>query len=130
MRPWHDLPDLDAKPDPVRDYARIWQAADKIVYSTTLETVQTPRTRLERRFDEGALRKTKATAERDVSVGGPTLAAAAFRGGLVDELNLFLHPVVVGSGTRALPGDHRLDLELVDEHRFASGVVLLRYRVR
>jgi len=114
----------------VRDYAEIWRAADKIVYSRTLEAVTTARTRIERDFDPDAVRELKASADRDLTVGGPTLAAAAFRAGLVDELHLFLAPVAVGGGTRALPDGVRLDLELVDEHRFAGGVVHVHHRVR
>jgi dihydrofolate reductase len=108
------------------DYAEIWRAADKIVYSTTLESVATPRTRLERSFDPEAVRA--LTASGDVSMGGPGLAGQAIRAGLVDDLHLFVNPVVVGGGTRALPEGVRLDLELVDEHRFGNGVVHLQYR--
>jgi len=116
-------------PRPVRDYAEIWRAADKVVYSTTLEAVRTSRTRLERTFDPEAVRRMKAEAERDLSVGGPRLAADAFRAGLVDEVHLFLAPVLVGGGTRALPDDVFLRLELVDERRFESGIVHLHHRV-
>jgi dihydrofolate reductase len=112
-----------------RDFAEIWRAADKVVYSTTLEAVPTARTRLERRFDADAVRELKAAAERDLSIGGPHLAAAALRAGLVDECQLYLSPVVVGGGTRALPDGVRAPLELLGEHRFGSGVVHLRYRV-
>jgi dihydrofolate reductase len=112
------------------DYADIWRAADKIVYSTTLTAVSTPRTRLERSFDPAAVARLKDTAASDLSIGGPGLAAQAFQAGLVDDVHLFLHPVVVGGGTRALPDGVRLDLELVDEHRFTGGVVHLRYRLR
>lgn len=111
-----------------QDFARIWQGADKVVFSRTLDAVTTARTRLEREFDPGAVRALKAAAEQDVTVGGPTLAAAAFRAGLVDECHLFLHPVSVGGGTPALPSDLRLDLELVDERRLSAGVVHLHYR--
>jgi dihydrofolate reductase len=110
------------------DYAEIWRAADKIVYSTTLAAVSTPRTRLERAFDPEAIRRLVAGSDRDVSIGGPGLAAHAFRAGLVDDVHHLLHPVVVGGGTRALPDDVRLDLELVDEQRFSSGVVHLHHR--
>jgi dihydrofolate reductase len=113
----------------MREYAEIWRAADKIVYSTTLGEVSTERTRLERRFDPEALRRLNETAVRDITVGGPTLAAAALRAGLVDELHLFAVPVVIGGGTRWLPDGLRLDLELLDERRFTSGVVHLQYRV-
>jgi dihydrofolate reductase len=114
---------MDSEDPLMRDYTAIWRAADKIVYSRSLETVSSARTRIERDFDADAVRR----MEGDVSVGGPTLAAHAFAAGLVDEVNLFLHPVAVGAGTPALPRDLRLDLELIDERRFASGVVYLRY---
>ena len=112
------------------EYARIWRAADKVVYSTTLESVTTARTRLERSFDPVAVRQLKAGAVRDLGVGGPGLAAAALRAGLVDECSLFVVPVVVGGGTRWLPDGLRLGLELTAERRFGNGVVLLRYRTR
>jgi dihydrofolate reductase len=124
MQAWETIDD----PHPVMvDYAQIWRAADKVVYSTSLQAAATPRTRIERRFDPDAVRALKAQADRDLSVGGPTLAAQAFAGGLVDEVQLLLSPVVVGGGTRALPDGVRLDLELRDERRFANGVVYLRY---
>jgi len=113
-----------------RDYASVWQAADKVVFSRTLDAVSTARTRLERTFEPEAVRSWKAAAERDLSVGGPGLAAAALRAGLVDEVLLFAHPVVVGGGTRALPDSVRLRLELLDTRRFDGGVVHARYRVR
>jgi dihydrofolate reductase len=112
----------------IKDYAEIWRAVDKIVFSKTLETVSSERTRIERSFDPEAIREMKAAADRDISVGGPTLAAHAIRAGLVDEIGLFLTPIVVGGGTRALPDDVRLPLELLDERRFGNGVVYLRYR--
>ena len=111
------------------DFARIWQAADKVVYSRSLEDVSTARTRLERDFDPGAVREMKAGAERDITVGGAELAAEAIRAGLVDEIHLIISPVMVGGGKKALPGAVRLRLELLDEHRFGNGVVHLRYRV-
>ena len=116
-------------PEPVRDYAEIWRAADKVVFSTTLERVDTARTRLERTFDPEAVRRMKAEAERDLSVGGPGLAAHALRAGLVDEVHLLLVPFLVGGGTRALPDGVFVRLDLVDERRFASGVVHLHHRV-
>ena len=120
----------DGSGDPVEeDFARVWQAADKIVYSRTLASVSAPRTRLEREFSPDAVRTLKETAQAPLAVGGPGLAAAAFRAGLVDELQLFLVPVLVGGGTRALPDDVRLDLELVEERRFDAGTVFLRHRV-
>jgi dihydrofolate reductase len=111
-----------------QDFAQIWQAADKIVYSKTLETVSSARTRIERAFDPEAVRQMKAAADRDITVGGPDLAAQALEAGLVDELQLFFVPAVVGGGTQSLPDGVRLTLELRDVHRFASGVVHLRYR--
>ena len=112
----------------MEDYAGIWKAADKIVYSTTLETVSTARTRLERAFDPEAVRRLKASAARDISVGGPGLAGQALAAGLVDECHLFLAPVVVGGGTPSLPSNVLLRLELLDERRFGNGMVYLRYR--
>ena len=110
------------------DYAEVWQAADKIVYSRTMADVSSARTRIEREFDPDSVRELKQRAGRDLSVGGAELAAQAIKADLVDEYHLFLNPVVVGGGTSALPDDIRLDLELLDEHRFASGVVHLHYR--
>src|SRR5207247_540663 len=112
------------------DFAEIWQAADKIVYSRTLETVSSARTQIERDFDPEAVRKMKASAERDISVGGPDLAGQAIKAGLVDEYHLFLTPIVVGSGKPSLPDDVRVKLELIDERRFGSGVVHLHYRTK
>jgi len=123
MAAWETLDD----PAPaMRDFAQIWRAAEKIVYSRTLDGVSTPRTRLERAFDPEAVRALKA--ERDLSVGGPQLAAEAIRAGLVDECRLYLSPIAVGGGTRALPDDVRWPLELLAERRFGNGVVYLRYR--
>jgi dihydrofolate reductase len=115
---------LESDEPPMRDYAEIWRAAEKVVYSRTLDAVSSARTRIEREFDPEAVRR----MEGDVSIGGPTLAAHAFAAGVVDEVHLFLNPVIVGGGTRALADGVRLDLELLDEHRFASGVVHLHYR--
>jgi dihydrofolate reductase len=130
MRYWetaHTLPD----PRPVSlDFARIWQAADKIVYSRTLEEVSSARTRIERDFDPEAVRQMKASAERDITVGGPELAAQAIKAGLVDECHLFVTPIVVGGGKQSLPNNVRLKLELLDERRFEGGVVHLHYRTR
>jgi dihydrofolate reductase len=114
----------------VQDFAEIWRAADKIVYSKTLEPVSSARTRIERDFDPEAVRKMKAPAGRDITVGGPELAAHAIEAGLVDEFHLFVAPIVVGGGKRSLPNHVRLELELVDERRFGSGVVHLHYRTR
>jgi len=127
---WDDPPALDEQPSFVRDYAQIWQAADKVVYSRTLETPRTARTRIERDFDAEAIRQLKARSVRDIAVGGPGLAAHAIRAGLVDEYQLFVVPVVVGAGTQSLPPDRRIELELLDERRFGNGTVLLQYRTR
>ena len=110
------------------DYAEVWQAADKLVYSRTMADVSSARTRIEREFDADSVRKLKESAGRDVSVGGAELAAQAIKDGLVDEYHLFINPIVVGGGTSALPDNIRLVLELLDEHRFSSGVVHLHYR--
>lgn len=107
----------------------LWQAADKVVYSTTLDAPRTARTRLERTFEPDALRALKDAAAADLAVGGAELAASAFRAGLVDEVQLVVHPVVVGGGKRALPDGVRADLELLDERRLTGGYVYLRYRV-
>ncbi|HVF12340.1 MAG TPA: dihydrofolate reductase family protein [Actinomycetota bacterium] len=112
----------------VRDYAEIWQSADKIVYSKTLESVSSARTRIERDFDPEVVRQLKASAARDLGVGGPELAAQAIRAGLVDELRLFINPIVIGGGKASLPNEVRSKLELLDEHRFRSGVIYLCYR--
>jgi dihydrofolate reductase len=112
------------------DYAGIWRAADKIVYSRTLGAASSARTRIVREFDPDVVRRMKAESRRDLSVGGPTLATRAFATGLVDEIHLFLTPVVVGGGTPSLPLHVRLALELRDERRFRSGVVHLHYLVR
>jgi dihydrofolate reductase len=126
MSAWETMDD-DA---PVmREFAEIWRAADKVVFSRMLEEVSTARTRLVREFDPGAILRMKAEAERDISIGGPALAAEALRAGLVDELHLIAMPVVVGGGTHWLPHGIRLGLELLDERRFASGAVYLRHRV-
>jgi dihydrofolate reductase len=123
----HTLPD---EPPVIQDFAGIWQAADKIVYSKSLETVASSRTRLERDFDPDAIRQMKASAGRDIGVGGPDLAAQAIRAGLVDEYHLFLTPVIVGGGKQSLPDNVRLELELLDERLFGNGVVHLHYRTR
>jgi dihydrofolate reductase len=120
----------DSGPAVERDYARIWRDADKIVYSRTLETVSSARTRIERDFDPAAVRKLKASAEADLSIGGATLAGAALAAGLVDEVRLLISPVIVGGGTRALPDGVRLALDLLEERRFDNGTVYLRYQVR
>jgi dihydrofolate reductase len=121
---------LADQPPFIRDFAEIWQAADKIVYSRTLDAVSSARTRIEREFDPEAVRQLKAAAERDLTVGGPELAALAFKAGLVDECHLFVAPIVVGGGTQSLPDNVRLELELLDERRFRNGTVYLSYRTR
>jgi dihydrofolate reductase len=127
---WDNPPALDEQPRVVQEFAEIWQAADKIVYSRTLEAPRTARTRIERDFDPEAIRQLKAQSDRDLAVGGPEVAGQAIRAGLVDKYQLFVVPVVVGGGKQALPRDGRIDLELVDEGRFANGTVFLHYRTR
>ena len=127
---WETAHTLADQPPVMRDFAEIWQAADKIVYSRTLETVSTARTRIERDFDPRAVRRMKASAGRDITVGGPALAAQAIKAGLVDECHLFVTPIVVGGGTHSLPHDVHLKLELLDVHRFGNGVVHLHYRTK
>jgi dihydrofolate reductase len=129
MVAWETM-DLSEQPPFIRDYAEIWRAADKIVYSRTLETVSSARTRLERDFDLGSIRRMKTQAGADMSIGGPDLAAQAIEAGLVDECHLFLTPIVIGGGKLSLPNNVRLKLELLDERRFGNGVVHLHYRSR
>ena len=112
-----------------RDYAEIWRAAEKIVYSRNLETVSSARTRIERDFDPDSVRRLKETSNTDITIGGAELAGQALALGLVDECHLFLGPIVVGGGKQALPDDLRAQLELLEERRFANGVIYLRYRV-
>jgi dihydrofolate reductase len=122
---WETMDD----PEPImRDYAQVWKSAEKIVYSQTLQQATSARTRIETHFDPGAVRRLKDEAEQDLSIGGPELAAHALRAGIVDEIHLFVNPVIVGGGKPALPADLRRDLALVDERRFAGGVVHLHYR--
>jgi dihydrofolate reductase len=128
MRAWETMDTGPGQPPVVQDFAKIWQAADKIVYSRTLETAPGARTRIERDFDPEAVRQLKTSAAHDIGVGGPELAAQAIRAGLVDDFHLFVGPVVVGGGKPSLPSDVRFKLELLDEHRFGSGVVHLHYR--
>ena len=127
---WETDPTLAEQSPVMRDFAEIWQAADKIVYSRTLEAVSTARTRIERDFEPDAVRQMKASAQRDMIVGGADLAAHAFRARLVNECHLFVVPIVVGGGKRSLPDDVRVKLELLDERRFEGGVVYLHYRTR
>lgn len=128
MSVWDDPAMLDDDAPAVRDYAGLWREADKIVYSTTLADPGAPRTRVERAFDPVAVRALVDRSGHDVSIGGPTLAAQALAAGIVDEVGVFVNPVIVGAGTSFFPVGVRLDLELVDEHRFTGGVVYLRYR--
>jgi dihydrofolate reductase len=128
MVAWETDRILADQPPFMQDFAGIWQAAEKVVYSKTLETVSGARTRIERTFDPDAVRRMKTAAERDLIIGGPDLAAQAIRAGLVDEHHLFVAPVLVGGGKQSLPNRVRLNLELLDEHRFGSGFVHLRYR--
>ena len=130
MTGWETDPTLAEQSPQMEDFARIWQSADKIVYSKTLEAVSTARTRIERDFDPEAVQRMKTAAERDLIVGGPELASQAFEAGLVDECHLFVAPMVVGGGKRSLPDNVRMKLELLDERRFVSGMVYLYYRTR
>jgi dihydrofolate reductase len=128
MAVWETDAALAAQSDLTADFANAWQAASKVVYSTTLAAVSTADTGLERRFDPAAVGELKAAAGSDLTVGGANLAAQAFKAGLVDECQLFVWPVVVGRGKPGLPTGMRADLELLDERRFRNGVVHLRYR--
>jgi dihydrofolate reductase len=130
MMAWETEPALAATSPLMRDFAEIWQAADKIVYSRTLEAVSTRKTRIERAFDPEAIRRLKEAAEQDITIGGPDLGAHAFRSGLIDECHLFLAPILVGGGKQSLPSNVRLDLELLEERRFGNGMVFLHYRTR
>jgi len=127
---WETAHTLADQPPFEQDFAELWQAANKIVYSKTLETVSSARTRIERDFDPEAVRQMKAAGGPDISVGGPDLAARAIKAGLVDEVHLFVAPIVVGGGTPSLPKNVRLELELLDERRFGNGMVHLHYRTR
>ena len=127
---WDDPPAVDEQPSFVQEFAEIWQAADKVVYSRTLETARTGRTRIEHDFDPEAVGRLKSQSDRDLAIGGPALAAQAIRAGLVDEYHMFVVPVVVGAGKQALPRDVRIELELLDKRRFRNGTVFLRYRTR
>jgi dihydrofolate reductase len=127
MVAWETMADRRAL---MRDFAESWRAAEKIVYSRTLETISSARTRIERDFDPEAVRQLKAQAARDITVGGPELAAQAIKAGLVDEWHVVLTPAIVGGGTRFLPDGVRVNLELLDERRFGSGVVHLHYRTK
>ena len=124
---WETAHTVPGQPSSVREFTGIWQAAEKIVFSKTLESVPSARTRIERNFDPGMVRQLKSAADHDMTVGGPDLAGQAITAGLVDELQLFLVPIVVGGGKPALPTGVRSDLELLDTQRFGSGAVYLRY---
>ncbi len=128
--PWETVSTEGDQPAVNRDFAGIWQAAEKVVYSRTLQTVSSARTRIEREFDPDAVQRLKQSSQTDISVGGAELAGQAIGAGLVDECHLFLCPVVVGGGKRALPDNVRAQLELLEERRFGNGVVHLQYRVR
>ena len=128
MAVW-EHPEAFADEPVTQDFARIWKAADKVVYSSTLDTVSSERTRIERSFEPDDIRRMKAESDRDIGVGGPHLAAAALRASLVDECHFFLCPFVVGGGIASLPDGVRFGLDLLHEHRFANGVVHLHYRV-
>jgi dihydrofolate reductase len=120
---------LDDEQPVMRDFAELWRAADKIVYSRTLAAVSSSRTRIERDFDPDAVRALKESASRDVTVGGPELAGQAIKAGLVDELHLFVTPVLVGGGTPSLPAGVHVKLELLDERRFQNGTLHLHYHL-
>ena len=128
MAVWETLDGVPNQRPVSRDFAHVWRSADKIVYSRTLPAVSTPRTRLERAFEPDSVRIMKAQAERDLSVGGPDLAAHAIKAGLVDVYQLFVTQIIVGGGKRALPAGYRQALELLDERRFGNGTIYLHYR--
>jgi dihydrofolate reductase len=125
---WETM-ETEGAPTVIRDFAEIWHGAEKVVYSRTLESPSSAKTRIEREFKPEALRRIKEEADQDMSVGGPELAAQAIAAGLVDEIHLLLSPVVVGGGTPALPAEAVVRLGLLDERRFGNGVVHLHYRV-
>jgi len=129
MHAWESVPGMDDQPLFIRDFAETWQAADKIVFSTSMESVSTSRTRIERQFIADDVRQLKAAARQDIAIGGPELASTAFKAGLIDQCWIFITPVVVGGGKPGLPRDIRLDLRLEREHQFASGTVFLQYWV-
>lgn len=129
MAVWETDPALAAQSELRADFANVWQAAEKVVYSTTLDAVSTARTRLEHNFDPASVRDMKASATSDLTVGGAHLAAQAFKARLIDECHLFIHPVLLGGGKPALPKGTRSELELLDDRRLSSGVVYLRYGI-
>ncbi|MEU1588089.1 dihydrofolate reductase family protein [Micromonospora sp. NPDC005710] len=130
MSVWETDPTLAERSKLTADFADVWQTADKVVYTTTLDAVSTARTRLERSFDPVSVRALKASATSDLTIGGAHLAAQAFRAGLVDECHLLIHPILTGAGKPGLPSATRLGLELLGNRRFSNGVVSLHYRVR
>lgn len=130
MAVWETDPSLAAMSPIMRDYAGIWQAADKIVYSRTLPAAHTARTRIEREFDPEAIKQLKQTSARDISIGGPELAGQAFKFGLIDECHLLLWPVVVGGGKPAFPSNTSLNFKLLEERRFENGTAFLRYQTQ
>jgi dihydrofolate reductase len=130
MVAWEVVDQLPNQPLSMLEFAKIWKAADKVVYSKTLHEVSSARTRIERAFNPDAVRQMKAERDRDMAVAGPNLAAQAIKAGLVDEIHLFITPILVGGGKQALPDDVLVKLELLGEHRFASGVVHLHYKVK
>lgn len=130
MMVWETDPNLAGQSPLLFDFGNVWQAAEKIVYSRTLEAASTHKTKVERNFDPQSIRRLKDSVEQDIHIGGAELAAHAFRAGLIDECNLFVKPVIVGGGKAAFPDNVRFDLELLDERRFENGEVFLRYRTR
>ena len=130
MMVWETDPNLAGQSPLLSDFAQVWQAAGKIVYSRTLEAVSTRKTKIERNFDPEAIRRLQESVEQDIHIGGAELAAQAFRSGLIDECHLFIKPIIVGGGKAALPDNVRLGLELLEERGFGNGEVYLRYRTR
>ena len=130
MMVWETNPNLARQSPLLSDFAQVWQAADKIVYSRTLEAVSTRKTKIERNFDPEAIRRLKESVEQDIHIGGAELAAQAFQAGLIDECHLFIKPIIVGGGKAALPENVRLELELLEERRFENGEIFLRYQIR
>jgi len=129
MTIWETDPEFAAESPLTQDFAKIWQAAEKIVYSETLESASTRKTKIERNFDPESIQQLKKTAGQNIAIGGSGLAAHVFRAGLIDELHLFLTPIIVGGGKKSIPLNIRLELELMDERRFGNGTLFLRYRV-
>jgi len=130
MKAWETDPHLPKSSPLTQDFAEIWQSVNKIVYSNTLEKAITRKTQIRQHFDPKEIEHLKASAEQDIYIGGPELAASAFRAGLIDECQLFLIPMIVGGGKPALPDNVRLELELLEERRFGNGTIFLRYRTR